>query len=602
MSIRRYLRFAATICILALFTCRVSANENCYPLLTNSFMRTVTSLNGNWKYLVDPYGTGYYDYRLSASANGFFKDRKATNKTDLIEYNFDECREMYIPHDWNTADPELKYYEGLVWFRKKFDYHPQPTGRTFLYFGAVNYLARVYLNGEYLGSHKGGFTPFNFEVTSLMKEGENSLVVLVDNTRHQEEVPTVNTDWWNYGGITRDVMLVEEAETFIRDYSIQLTKSKADEISGWVLLDGKDLQSNVLLQIPELKINLELTPQKTGFASFSVKTKPVRWCPENPKLYEVILTTGGKKMVDQIAFRTIETQGSKILLNGKTVFLKGICIHDEAPFRQGRINNPEEARTLLGWAKEMNCNFVRLAHYPHNEYMIREAEKMGLMVWSEIPVYWTISFGNEETYQNAQIQMEEMITRDRNRGAIIIWSMANETPHSEERNVFLRRLATQARSMDSSRFISMAMEKNYKDELTPVVNDPLMDVVDVVSFNTYIGWYDGAPEKCSRMNWQINTTKPVIISEVGGGALQGMHGSKDERWTEEYQEELYRQNLAMFDRIGISGSTPWILMDFRSPKRMLPGIQDGFNRKGLVSNNGIKKKAFYVLKEWYGGK
>jgi beta-glucuronidase len=247
----------------------------------------------------------------------------------------------------------------------------------------------------------------------------------------------------------------------------------------------------------------------------------------------------------------------------------------------------------------MNCNFVRLAHYPHNEYMVREAEKMGLLLWSEIPVYWTISFGNAETLQNAKNQLNEMIRRDKNRGAIIIWSLANETPHSDERNLFLTEIVNEARSLDNTRLISMAMEKQYRDKFTPVISDPLMDIVDIVSFNTYIGWYDGLPEKCAKMNWELNTDKPVFISEFGGGALQGKHGEVSERWTEEFQEELYKQSVAMFDKMGLAGTAPWILMDFMSPRRLLPEIQDGFNRKGLVSNEGIPKKAFYVMQKWY---
>jgi beta-glucuronidase len=129
-----------------------------------------------------------------------------------------------------------------------------------------------------------------------------------------------------------------------------------------------------------------------------------------------------------------------------------------------------------------------------------------------------------------------------------------------------------------------------------------MDIVDVVSFNTYIGWYDGLPEKCAKMNWKLPNDKPVVISEFGAGALQGYHGTKNQRWTEEYQEELYIQSVAMFDKMDLAGTAPWILMDFMSPRRVLPEIQDGWNRKGLISDQGIKKKAFFIMKEWYENK
>ena len=580
----------------------LSANENLFPLITNISNRTVTSLDGEWDYIIDPYKSGYVDYRLQAGANGFFKDQQPANESDLVEYNFATSPKMFIPHDWNTANKELLYYEGTIWFRKTFNFKKEQGKRYFLYFGAVNYESLVYLNGQYLGTHKGGFSPFDFEITGKIKDGLNKVVVMADNTRGKDEVPTVNTDWWNYGGITRDVMIVEEPETFVIDYTIGLAKDKLDEISGSIKLNGNALQTPVTVELPELKASVTIMPDATGKAVFSFRAKPELWSPEDPKLYRVIFSTGDDRMEDRAGFRQIKAVGNKIYLNGKPVFLRGVSIHDEAPFRQGRINRPEEARTLLTWAKEMNCNFVRLAHYPHNEYMVREAEKLGIMVWSEIPVYWTISFDNDETLQNAENQLQEMITRDKNRANIIIWSMANETPIGEARNHFLTTLVEHARALDSTRLISMAMEKQYRDQYTPVLNDPLMKIVDVVSFNSYIGWYDGMPDKCEKMHWVLNTTKPVLVSEFGGGALQGLHGDVKQRWTEEFQEEVYRQNLAMFDKMDISGMTPWILMDFRSPRRVLPVIQDGFNRKGLISNNGVRKKAFYIMQNWYAKK
>ena len=304
-------------------------------------------------------------------------------------------------------------------------------------------------------------------------------------------------------------------------------------------------------------------------------------------------------MQDQIGFRTIGTRGKQLLLNGEPIFLKGISIHDEKPYGGGRAHTAEDARTLLGWARELGCNFVRLAHYPHHEAMVREAEKAGILVWSEIPVYWTIDWTNPDTYANAEEQLRDMMARDRNRAAVIIWSIANETPHSPERDDFLGRLAAYARSQDATRLISMAMEVTSADNWHNRLQDNMHAYVDVVSFNEYVGWYrdvDDAP----RMTWEIPYNKPVIVSEFGGGAKAGLHGGSDERWTEEFQENLYLENTAMLDRIdGLAGSTPWILKDFRSPRRVLPDIQDYYNRKGLVSDDGQKKKAFFVLREWY---
>ena len=563
--------------------------------------RNTISLDGLWKTIVDPFENGYYDYRrLPMKKGGYGDDIDYVDKTKLQEHNFATDKTLSVPGDWNTQRPELYYYEGTVWYRNRFQYQVKENKRVFLHFGAVNYEAIVFVNGKEIGQHVGGFTPFNFEVTELMKTGENSVIVKVDNKRKLDAVPTINSDWWNYGGITRQVTLIETPATYVRDYYVQLKKTDKNVITGWIQLDGKQLNKTVKVEIPELKINQQLTTDANGYAAFEIKAKPVYWTPENPKLYTVNIGTNDESMSDEIGFRTIETKGTQILLNGKQVFLRGICIHEEAAFRNGRTYSKEEDIVLLQWAKELGCNFVRLAHYPHNEQMVRQAERLGLMVWSEIPVYWTIQWSNPDTYKNAEAQLTDMITRDKNRTNVIIWSIANETPHGAPRLEFLTRLAAKARSLDPVRLVGAAMEKEEVKPGLMTVNDELSKVMDVLSFNQYVGWYDGLPEKCDRVNWTFAEQKPVIISEFGGGALYGLRGGLTEHFTEDYQEDLYIRSVNMLKRIpGLAGVTPWILKDFRSPRRQLRDIQDDFNRKGLVSDKGQKKKAFFVMQKWY---
>ena len=576
------------------------------PQVGNILGRHTTSLNGKWHYIVDVQEEGYYDYRMNPTRWGFFRNAKPQKPEDLIEYDFDKAEEMELPSDWNTRDERLFFYEGTVWFYKKFNVQGSKfkaeKRRVLLYFGAVNYDAHVYVNGNHVGHHIGGFTPFNYDVTDQLKDGENFVIVKVDNKRHAEDVPTQIFDWWNYGGITRDVLLVDVPETYVENYSLQLVSLEGRRLAFSVKLNKAEAGRRVTLSIPELKLKKELITAADGTATTFMKAKPVLWSPSTPKLYKVDITMDGETISDEIGFRKIETRGKQILLNGEPIFLKGISIHEEKPNGGGRANCTEDVHTLLSWAKELGCNFVRLAHYPHNEYAVREAERMGILVWSEIPVYWTIAWKNFATYQNAEAQLHDMIARDHNRANVIIWSIANETPHSPERDQFLGRLATYARTQDSTRLISMAMEvtgaSNYHNRL----HDNMNKYVDVVSFNQYIGWYRDVND-APKMTWEIPYNKPVIISEFGGGAKAGYHGEKNQRWTEEFQENLYRENTAMLDKIeGLAGTTPWILKDFRSPRRVLTGIQDYYNRKGLFSDDGQKKKAFFVLKEWYEGK
>ncbi|HNZ71970.1 MAG TPA: glycoside hydrolase family 2 TIM barrel-domain containing protein [Prolixibacteraceae bacterium] len=601
-----------SLIISAVLSGQIRAQE---PQIISVQQRNITSLNGTWKYILDQYENGYYNYRYEPmdqqafnprSAEAIFYDYHPTDKTDRVEYDFDKSEELQVPGSWNYQDDKLFYYEGTIWYRKKFDYTLSSSNRLFLYFGAINYEAHIYLNGKKLGMHVGGFTPFNFEITSMLKEKDNSLVIKVDNKRKREGVPTLNTDWFNYGGITRDVLLIEVSSTFVRDYRIQLTKNSLSKVEGYVNLDGANRKGKVTVEIPELKINQQFTIDSNGHAPISFTlNNAILWSPENPKLYEVKIRFGESVITDKIGFRSIETKGSDLLLNGKPIFLRGISIHEENGSRGDRAWSIEDAQMILSRAKELNCNFVRLAHYPHNENMIRVAEQLGLLVWSEIPVYWTIDWNNESTYKNAENQLKDMITRDMNRANIIVWSVANETPVSDARTRFLTNLINKTRELDNTRLVSAALEKHTLSNTPPhfAVEDPFAQYVDILSVNQYMGWYDGLPEKCSRSEWTIKFNKPMIISEFGGGAKYGYHADKDTRWSEEFQEELYIQNIKMLEKIPqLRGMTPWILNDFRSPRRLLPGIQDGWNRKGLFSEKGEKKKAFYILQEYYSKK
>jgi len=581
-------------------------------LIINAYNRLTTSLNDNWRYIVDPYENGYYNYRYepfdqqdNPAKAAFFLNSKPDNSSDLVEYNFDKMDTISVPGDWNTQKENLFYYEGTLWYKKSFDYVlTKKSNRVFVYFEASNYKTEVYFNGQKLGIHLGGFTPFNFEVTKLLKQTDNFLIVKVDNKRIKEGVPTLNTDWWNYGGLTREVKLVETSENFIQDYFIQLDPNDNRKIKGYVILNGVNVaHQNVQIHIPQLNIKKTLVTEKDGLVSFEIVSNKIKyWTVEDPILYKVSLQTEEDEITDQIGFRSISTKGAHILLNQKPIFLKGISIHEESPIHKGRAYSEEDAEQLLHWAKELGCNFIRLAHYPHNEHMVRLADKMGLLVWEENPVYWTISWDNKETYENAENQLSEVINRDKNRASVIIWSMANETPSSEARNIFLTQLANYTREKDPTRLISAALEQSdYKgNKFIRTIDDPFADLVDILSFNQYIGWYDGLPEKCSEISWVIKQDKPVLISEFGAGAKYGLHGTKNERWTEEYQAYLYLETLKMLDKIDqLQGFSPWILVDFRSPRRVLPEIQEGWNRKGLLSENGKKKKAFFVLQDYY---
>ena len=598
------------LCMYAMMAAICSAQHNIAKtsdaqLIQNVSSRHTVSLDGDWRCIVDPYNHGFYHrFQLDLKFDGNM----------LSDYDFDTSPTLRVPGDWNTQRPELMNYEGRVWYRTKFDYKPAEGKRLFLHFSAANYIAQVWLNGKELGRHEGGFTPFEYEITGQTKAEGNSLVVCVDDTRLPGGIPTLNTDWWNYGGLTRSVCLVETDKLFIKDYSIQLSRTDSRKIEGYVQLSDKAAKEAVTLQIPELKVKTQLTTDENGRATFTLKAKPKLWTPESPKLYNVNITHNGETVTDNIGFRTIATAGNKILLNGKEIFLCGVNIHEESVGDAHRCITAEEDSVLLALAKDMGCNFVRLAHYPHNEDMIRMADKMGLMVWSEIPLYWGIDWNSKETYALAEQQLGEMISRDHNRASIIIWSIANETAVNNERTAFLTKLANKTRQLDDTRLVSAALQ-NVNKRLAPTVytvEDPLKDALDIFSYNEYIGWYDAPKEFCDSITWQLNTDKPVVISEFGGGAkhftaqdnvknavTECVRNNPKAFFNEDNQAELYRHQFTMLRKIpGLAGTIPWVLTDFRSPHRLLEGVQDGFNRKGLYTDKGEKKKAWQIVKDW----
>jgi beta-glucuronidase len=569
-------------------------------VLVDADHRTAQSLNGNWHYIVDPYNGGLYNFHREIRKDGFFLDGvPETGSEGLIEYDFSKSPTLMVPGDWNTQHDALFYYEGLLWYQREFTYQ-QPAGhKTFLHVGAANYKSIAWVNGQEVCTHEGGFTDFDCDVSNSVHPGKNFIVIAVDNTRLADGVPTLNTDWWNYGGLTRDVSLIDVPAKYIDDYDLHLSRDR-NSIEGSVHVEGAAAGEEVTVSIPELgrSMTAKLGPDLRASVSLSA-TNVALWTPEHPRLYKVRLQAGEDTLDDVMGFRTIEVRGTDILLNGKPVFLRGISIHAEAPIRGGRANNDQDAATLLGWAKELGCNFVRLAHYPHDQRMTRAADRLGLMVWSEIPVYWAENFGDPTVLAKAQQQLAEEIRRDRDKASIVLWSIANETPLTPERTTFLKTLAADVHTLDSTRLVTAALLVRSEGH-DKYVDDPLGEALDVIGMNEYIGWYEQTPQDADLTHWHIGYQKPLIVSEFGGDAKAGLHGAATERWTEEYQASIFQHQLPMLEKIPqFRGLTPWILMDFRSPMRQLPGVQDGFNRKGLISDQGVKKQAFFILQKDY---
>ncbi|ESQ84829.1 hypothetical protein AEAC466_07160 [Asticcacaulis sp. AC466] len=584
-------------------------------VLVNADRRAGESLSGPWHYSVDPYKDGMADFHGKpldvTRGRGSDVNVEAAMKADpdvFFEYDLARAPVGPVPSAWIAYAPELRYYNGLMWYQKSFDTALIKSGqRVFLRFAAADYKTMVYLNGHRVGEHEGGFTPFSFDVTHLLREKNNNLVVAVDSTRTPDSVPTQVTDWETYGGLIRDVTLVATPETYVDDDFIRLTTDgliKAD-----VALDGPTKAGQAVeVSVPALKLSLKGTTDADGHVSLSVRAPKdlKRWSPDTPTLYDVSVKAGSDVLTDRIGFRTIEVRGTQIILNGQPIFLRGICLHEEefGPNPSRRIT-PEASRALLSEIKTgLHGNYVRLSHYPHSEITTRLADEMGLLVWSEVPVYWAVKFDNPDTLKVAQRMMAENILRDRNRASVIIWSVANETPISDARNSFLTALAREAKALDGTRLVSAALltgKKTVDGHIDITIDDPLIPELDVMAVNTYNGWYGN--DKIADVPatvWHSSFNKPLILSEFGAASLYGVRDpAREGRFTEDYQAKYYKNTLAMADRIPfLAGLSPWILKDFRSPRRQNIW-QQGWNRKGVVSENGERKMAFFVLSDYY---
>ncbi len=591
-------------------------------VITNIEGRSKTSLDGQWRYVVDPFDT---IRKKPRDRRNVFNDQIERPDTVIIEYEWETSPTFAVPNDWNTHVEAMHYYDGTTYFRRLFDSQPAAGRRRFLAFDAVNYRSTVWLNRQNLGGHEGGFTPFSFEVTDKLVAGSNVVVVRADNRHDDESLPAADFDWHNYGGITRSVWLIDVPQTFAKTWFVRLD---GNQLLAEVQLDGP-AAANMSVKIESASggFSMSGTADAKGLARLTAPAPASLklWSPESPTLHEVTLTAGEDVQKDKVGFRTVVVRGREILLNGKPVFLRGISMHEEpidpkaGAFSKGkgiyqkggRVVGKKQAVELLQTAKDLGCNFVRLAHYPHGEATLRAADEMGVLIWGEIPVYWEdVTYTSAKTLQLAKTMMGEMIVRDRNRASVILWSVANETPEIATRLSFLEAVIKEIRLLDPSRLITAALNKNADiagtrpGEKRFVINDPLGAMLDVIGFNQYEAWYSPlTADDLAGVSFRSVYDKPIILSEFGSDAPLGYRAERTQRWSEDFQADLYTKTLAMIDKTeGLVGITPWLLKDFRSPRRWHGRFQQNWNRKGVISEDGQRKMAFDVLKKYYQSK
>ena len=502
--------------------------------LVNICGRETESLNGKWNFAEDLYDT-------CRRAKWFKETRYNSSGGEMpLDYDWESWELLKVPAVWNLEKSELHYFEGSGIYTRTFRYFPKAQGeKLLLRFEGAAYRTSIFLSGKFIGTHDGASTPFNVDISDTV-EKDNRIIAVVDARRKSDRVPMENTDWFNYGGIYRDVYLVRLPQVYIKDWFVRLcpdgTFSNIQADIEIVSSDNSTADGKALLEINELGIKQEIEINN-GKGSIKFSAKPELWSPDNPKLYDVSISFKTDAVKDKIGFREIKTKGQEIFLNGKKIFLSGVCVHEDH-FKLGKTTNEEIIRQAIRDLKEMNGNYFRLAHYPHDARFAKIADEEGALLWEEVPVYWAIAFDNADTYKDAENQLCELILRDRNRASVIIWSVGNENADDDPRLEFMSRLAKKAKALDESRLVSAACLINH-EKLK--IEDRLSEFLDVIGVNEYYGWYDPDFEKLPKILNNSNPEKPVLICEFGGDARLGQRGTVDDLWTEDKQKHIYEQ-------------------------------------------------------------
>lgn len=552
--------------------------------------RRTIPLDGEWRFALDLFDEGL--------RQRWFADEPVpvSQWHAPRDYDLDAEATVPVPSCWTCLRPEWTHFEGAAWYTRFFAWEPTPGAeRLVLRIGAANYEARVFLNGTFLASHRGGSTPFFVELTQHLRPGENRLQVQVDNRRRSDRVPMHHFDWFNDGGLYREVELVPLPEVFIRDCGIALVPDGTySRISiDLTLSDPVDAQARVTIAALGIESTMMVV---AGRGRLTVPATPRLWSPANPVLYDVKVSCAGDALADRVGFREVRRQGREILLNGLPLWLRGVCVHED-DVELGRGSSEEDVRRRFHHARELGCNVLRLAHYPHHERVARIADEVGLMLWAEIPVYWAIDFANPDTYADAENQLLELIRRDCNRASVILWGVGNENADTDARYAFMSGLAAAARRADPTRLIAAACLINREAFR---IEDRLAAHLDVIGVNEYFGWYEPDFAGLERLIANSDPDRPVVISEVGADALAGHRGGERELFTEDCQAAIFRDQIAIVREVDwVRGFFPWLLYDFRSPRRQTR-FQKGWNRKGLIAQDkATQKLAFGVIAEFY---
>ena len=550
-----------------------------------------------------------------------------SRELDEIDYSsgFPAEKKVAVPGSFNDlyVEEEFRTWMKGMWYSRRFSVPKSlREERIILRFGSVNYRAAVYLNGIRLGEHETGYTPFEFDITNVVRfEEDNLLCVRVENILSAETVPMGNLrneagpgqicqhpdapfDFFPYAGIHRPVVIYTTGKTAWLEKTVVTTD--VDGTDGRISLKGVAAGSaqKIELYVKETDEISVTEVSGSGFAA-ALKIRHVKlWDIYKPNLYNIrirLLSDSGEildEYTQRIGVRSVKIDGCKLLLNGRPVYLQGFGRHEDFPIIGKGLNHSVNIRDheLLKW---IHANSYRTTHYPYSEELVQLADEQGLLLIAEAPaVSINFNYATGRTLEVHKQARTELIERDRNNPSVIMWSVANEATTEQEAAVpYFAALADLVRALDPTRPVTLVSHKGTADRV--------LQYFDVVGINLYPGWYElpGQIEAAKKGMCTMLTGlyekfgKPVFVFEFGADTIAGMHALPAEQWSEEYQTELI---LALIDSIRehdfVIGEHIWNFADFRTSQNF---FRTGGNRKGVFTRERQPKMvAHFLKKKW----